>query len=236
MMYQYRVRSVDQLDTPERLSRDWLGAAGIHGLQWGSGANFMPACLNVDGAAITDAEGRETPIGRLSLCDDVYFYLRHDAANRLPIDDACVEWMYSEHFIEHLEPQQAIAWLTEARRILRSGGHIRISTPDLGKYIRAYADAADPFFEIHRERLRAIGMRQPAARPAWMINQIFYFWGHRWLYDLEELTYAAAAAGFPSHLVMQVGFRQGRLQEVADFDLDIRNDESLYVEITKPAN
>lgn len=233
-MYQYRVRSVNEFDSPERLSREWFATAGIHGLQCGSGANFMAACLNVDGAAIIDAEGRETPMGRVSLCDDAYCYLRCDAARRLPIDDACVEWVYAEHFIEHLEPKQAIAWLTEVRRVLLPGGLLRVSTPDLAKYIGAYTDAGDGFFETHRQRLQAIGMQQVARRRAWMMNQIFYFWGHRWLYDLEELTYAAAAAGFPSHLVAQVGFRQGRIPDVAGFDLDVRNDESFYVEITKP--
>jgi predicted SAM-dependent methyltransferase len=173
-------------------------------------------------------------VGCVSLCDNTYYYLRHDVKDRTPLDDACVEWVYAEHFIEHLDPKVAIAWLAEVRRMLKPGGFLRLSTPDLAKYMKAYCDPADRFFELHRDRLRTVGMPQPANRMAWMINQIFYFWGHRWLYDLDELTYAAAAAGFPSHCVAQVGFREGRLREVAEFDLAVRDDESLYVEITKP--
>lgn len=233
-MHQFRVQSVNELDSPSRLTREWFAAAGIRGLQCGSGANFMTACLNIDVAAIIDAEGRETPTGRVSLCDGVHRYLRCGAIDRLPIHDACVDWIYSAHLIERLEPKQAIAWLAEARRLLLPGGFIRISTPDLGKYLRAYNDSSDAFFATRRERLRAVGMRQTPDRPAWMINQLFYFWGRRWVYDIDELTYAAAAAGFPSHAVAQPGFREGRLPEVAAFDLDVSQDENLYVEITKP--
>lgn len=93
----------------------------MRGLQYGSGANFKASCLNIDAAVILDAEGREAPAGRVSFCDNAYFYLRHDVKDPLPLDDACVEWVYSEHFIEHLDPKQAIAWLTEVRRLLEPG-------------------------------------------------------------------------------------------------------------------
>lgn len=60
-----------------------------------------------------------------------------------------------------------------------------------------------------------------------MMNQIFRFWGHQWLYDFDEICFVANAAGFRREQIQRCAFRQGSLQEVAALDLAVRNDESL---------
>src|SRR5580765_443447 len=42
-----------------------------------------------------------------------------------------LDYVYGEHFLEHLDPDQAVAFLTQARACLRPGGRIRLSTPTL---------------------------------------------------------------------------------------------------------
>ena len=66
-----------------------------------------------------------------------------------------------------------------------------------------------------------------------MVNQIFQHWGHRWIYDFDELTFAARRAGFDPARATECRFRQGRVPEVCALDLLVRNDESLYVELTR---
>jgi hypothetical protein len=68
-------------------------------------------------------------------------------------------------------------------------------------------------------------------RPAFMINQLFYLYGHRWLYDLDELRYALARAGFESP-VRTRAFCEGARADVAALDRVFRRLETIYVEIT----
>ena len=73
------------------------------------------------------------------------------------------------------------------------------------------------------------------ARNAFMFNQIFYLYGHRWLYDLDEIRYALSEAGFASENVRLCAFQQGAKQDIADLDVTFRSDETIYVEVTAPA-
>jgi hypothetical protein len=68
-------------------------------------------------------------------------------------------------------------------------------------------------------------------RRAFMFNQIFYLYGHRWLYDLDELRYVLARAGFDPGAIRTCSFRTGAREDVAALDSVFRNDETMYVEV-----
>ena len=68
-------------------------------------------------------------------------------------------------------------------------------------------------------------------RRAWMVNQIFQYYGHQWIYDFDEVVHAASAAGFDPDRIVQKEYRSGMLKDVFMLDSDTRSDESLYVEI-----
>jgi hypothetical protein len=68
-----------------------------------------------------------------------------------------------------------------------------------------------------------------------MINQIFYHFGHRWIYDEAELRYALATAGFgPDCVVTRHEFQAGARPDVAALDTSFRRDETLYIEALVP--
>jgi hypothetical protein len=69
-------------------------------------------------------------------------------------------------------------------------------------------------------------------RGAFMFNQLFYVYGHRWIYDLEELQHVLTAAGFDPEGITVRAYRDGARQDVADLDQVLRNDESIYIEAT----
>ncbi len=81
--------------------------------------------------------------------------------------------------------------------------------------------------------MKALGLKQIHQRRAWMVNQIFQNWGHRWIYDLDELTFVARLAGFDPARVTECRFRQGPVPDLGALDLPVRNDESIYVEIVR---
>ena len=80
--------------------------------------------------------------------------------------------------------------------------------------------------------MRAFKDAEVPDRPGWMVNQIFFRWGHKWIFDFEEIRFAAEQAGFDPAGVIQRSFGEGSSGEVAAMDIQSRDDESIYVEIT----
>jgi predicted SAM-dependent methyltransferase len=226
-------RSVEALDHDLPLSSGLIRELGLRGINCGSGRLLERGWLNTDQARIQERDGREAAHGRLTRVDESIYYLRHDSTTPYPVEDETFDWAFSEHFIEHLPPEDAIAWLREVRRVLRPGGLVRVTTPSLARYARAYLDESDPFYAVNREalsNLRVFRDREVPDRRGWMLNNIFYNWGHRWIYDFGELKHALVTAGFEGETVVERGFHEGEVAEVAALDGEGRSHESIYVE------
>jgi hypothetical protein len=69
-------------------------------------------------------------------------------------------------------------------------------------------------------------------RKAFMFNQLFYLYGHRWIYDRDELRHVLSRAGFDQAAFRVCDFRQGERPDVAELDTTFRRDETIYVEVT----
>jgi len=76
---------------------------------------------------------------------DLYFpaELCLDLTRPLPIPDACADAIYSQHFIEHIEKEAAVRLIGECARVLKPGGWLRITTPDLEAHAREYLDEVE---------------------------------------------------------------------------------------------
>src|SRR3954447_12961209 len=212
-----------------------LEQLGIQGIHCGSARQLRPGWLNTDLLHLRgQRDGGEVQRGRIARVDGQFYYLEHDSTEPYPCEDASFRWAYSEHFIEHLTLDEVVVWLAEIRRILKPGGHLRLSTPDLGRYMAGYVDPENDFFARHRQALsgmRAFADKEVPDRPAWMVNQSFYRWGHRWLFDFDEVRHAGELAGFRPDAVTRRSFQEGAEAEVASMDLPARSAESLYVEL-----
>ena len=122
--------------------------------------------------------------------DPVRRAVRMDATQPWPFDSGSAEAVNSEHFLEHLPPEGARAYVREAFRVLRPGGVIRTSTPDLAGLCSAYADADPGVLDLHRSH------GYTARDHADLVNNYAYGSGHRHLYDLASLAALLADAGF----------------------------------------
>lgn len=120
-----------------------------------------------------------------------------DASRRFPIAADSFSYVFSEHVIEHLEFDEAAAMLRESARILKSGGRIRIATPDLARIIALYTQ---PTADAQQAYIRwVMDQFQPQVgeyNPAHVINQSFHGWRHKFIYDEPTLVKALKAAGF----------------------------------------
>ena len=160
---------------------DYLRDAASPKLQIGAGFNLLPGWLNT--TLYPFAKGA------------VYL----DASRRFPIPSASFAYVFSEHVIEHLEFEEAAMMLSESARILKSGGRIRLATPDLAQIIALYAlpraDAQQAYIRWIMDNFRPqIGEYNPAH----VINQSFHGWRHKFIYDEPTLVQALQGAGFAS--------------------------------------
>jgi predicted SAM-dependent methyltransferase len=230
-------QSVEVLPHEAPFSAALMRELGLGGIHCGSARNIHPGCLNTDLLRIGERDGRTTERGRLALVDDSIYFLEHDSTEPYPVEDGAFEWAYSEHFIEHLTLDEAIAWLQEIRRVLAPGGLVRVSTPSLALYLRGYVDPKHEFFVERREVMRGMRVfreREIPERDAWMVNNLFYQWDHQWLYDFDELRHVLVEAGFDPASAVERGFRESAIPAAGALDLEGRAYQSVYAEARTP--
>jgi predicted SAM-dependent methyltransferase len=227
----FRFDSLERIAVEPPLDAADLDGLGLRGLQFGCGDRLFPSCLNTDLCSLTDGSivtGRE----ELFKIDGTSWFVQLNACEPLPLPRRHFEWVYAEHFIEHLTLPEGISWLTQVRRLMAPGGVLRLTTPELRRYLEGYLDPDDRFYARHRERVVDLGLPEMEHRKAWMLNQIFQFYGHRWVYDADELRHALECAGFSAKTFEVCSVGQGSTPGVASLDNEMRNDETIYVEIT----
>ena len=87
--------------------------------------------------------------------------------------------------------------LSESARILKSGGRMRLATPDLAQIIAVYAQASAPAqLDYIRWIMDNFRPQVGEYNPAHVINQSFHGWRHKFIYDEPTLIKALEAAGF----------------------------------------
>jgi len=147
-----------------------------------------------------------------------------DLREPLPLPENSCSFIYSEHFLEHLDyPLHAEIFLKECYRVLEPGGVISIGVPDTEWPIAEYAGTrSDNYFKIAKERWHAKWCQTQMEQ----INYHFRQDGdHRFAYDFATLAQALSGAKF---------------QDVKrrDFDPDLDSADrklgTLYVSANKP--
>jgi len=91
-------------------------------------------------------------------------------------------YVYGEHFLEHLWPEEGLRFLCHAGNALRGGGTIRLSTPSLEWVIKTHF-----VFQCGQEE---------AIEGTIRMNLAFHGWGHRFLYSREMLRWILAGMGY----------------------------------------
>jgi predicted SAM-dependent methyltransferase len=158
------------------------------------------------------------------------FEIRHaNASHRIPHESASVDSIYSSHMIEHLDRREALCFLAECRRVLKPGGVLRLSAPNLRWSVLEYVekDRADEFvaqlqFDLDKPRGVVGRLRRLLSGGR----------GHHWMYDGPSLQRLVAAAGFADVEIVPSG--ETRLADPGELDLREREIESVYVEANRP--
>lgn len=127
-----------------------------------------------------------------------------DATRRWPVADNAVEYVCADNVVEHLTLPANRALFAEAYRTLRSGGRMRVVTPDIGALARLYLDGGDAAAPL-REELIAEGYSMQ--HQVDVLRFAFHDDGHHegYLWDEASLANELSAAGFVDLRVHEAG-------------------------------
>lgn len=114
-----------------------------------------------------------------------------DVTIGLPFND--VEYVFAEHFIEHLSFDDGLNFMRECRRVLAGDGILRLTTPNL-----------DWVMDTHYRRESWTGDAD-AIDSCFRTNRAFRGWGHQFLYNRQSLDAALRLAGFGSIEICSYG-------------------------------
>lgn len=201
--------------------------ATVERLHVGCGAIWVPGWLNI-GLLPSWMQ----PYGAVRNRDGA-LVLSLDISRGLPLDDARLEQVYASHFIEHLTFDKALAFLAECHRVLRPGGRIRLTCPDLELWARKYLEKDTAFLETY-ERSSAAGRKLPALHtPGQILMSQLHGWKHRWGYDAESLCEALERSGFRD--AKQRGYHDSEFSDIEQLEpaTPIRLLETLCVEAVR---
>lgn len=162
-----------------------------------------------------------------------------DVRKGLPFRDESVEYIFSSHLIEHLSKQGAIELLQECKRVLKSEGVVRISTPNLQIIVDEYLEGKgdrNTENELPADRLmHRLGLPVEETRKNLLTRlfdiTIFRMHDHKWLYDEQTLRKVFVEGGFEKDNIDRRSYQEGKLPDLTR--LDNREDHSIYMEAIK---
>jgi len=105
-----------------------------------------------------------------------------DVADSWPCSNI-LEYVYGEHFLEHLSVDSAFSFLDNAYSSMIVGGVLRLSTPSLEWVLSSH-------FSLDNKSSRDI-ISQTIG-----LNRAFYGWGHKFLYSKKMLEEILLSSGF----------------------------------------
>lgn len=178
-------------------------------LNIGCGTDYKKGWINIDNNS--DHNIKEL---------DINWDLRYP----LPVEDGTVDFIFNEHFIEHLTVAESRVALQEFKRLLKVGGVMRIAMPNLEDAVANYLDPKwrDKDF-VKRFNM---GFVKTGAE---LLNMNFSWWGHKWLYDWEELERRLVEADF-GHIKRE---RRGHSAHKDLQQLETREESTLIAEVSR---
>jgi SAM-dependent methyltransferase len=146
--------------------------------------------------------------------------LRADIREGLPLGDSSLGCIVAMHLLQDLAWGEIPVALRELKRILRSGGVLRLGLPDLDRAIDAYRRGDGSYFFVPDEDAETVGAK--------LVTQIVWYGSVRTPFNFEFASEVLATAGFRQ--IVRCAFRETRHGDPGIVELDNRERESLFVE------
>ena len=179
--------------------------------------------LNVGASPIWEQPGWHTLDHKLS--ENTEFGIAGDASN-IELPDQSCDIVFCSHVFEHIPHVKLPSIIAEMNRVLKTGGVLRVLTPDLAKIARAYVDGDEEFFKAalsEDESLRTdIGLGgtfmnfivspgQDTALLSRDLSTLIAGYAHLYSYDYKMLSTILQSLGFETR---QAVFNDSVLDEM----------------------
>jgi len=148
-----------------------------------------------------------------------------DATKRIPEKTSSVDVLYSSHMLEHIQPDDVEAFLSEARRILKPGAILRLAVPDVNYHVSNYLSHRDADLFIDALHLTKKKPESLAEKFRYLIVGDRH---HQWMYDGASLCRLLEKNGFERPAIQKAGFTT--IEDPGSLALDERVPESVFVE------
>ena len=201
--------------------RSWLGRSfksnkpklsnNENYLHLGCGANYLDGYINAD-----FFRGGFWKKKRLKIEWELDFRYPLNCSNNT------FDGIFTEHTLEHLYPDDAKRLLAELFRVLKPEALIRITVPDLEKYVKFYTKKYE-YIDVNK-----FNEQYPTGCSA--IRNTTQNYLHFSAWDFEELKRYLEEVGFRDVKKMEFGKTQN---EKLNLDLQARAWETLYLEAIK---
>ncbi|MFI0218255.1 class I SAM-dependent methyltransferase [Streptomyces lydicus] len=153
-------------------------------VQIGGGAHRLDGFYNIDAVPPAD--------------------LLWDVREGIPLHDATVEFLFSEHFLEHIDyPRSAKHYAREGHRVLAPNGQLVTGVPDAGYVLNQYPAGPEQAAQMIERWYAKRNCREDINTFLDLINYVFrdqdddpIYNPHYWAYDHEKLVQLFTEAGF----------------------------------------
>jgi len=199
----------------EGIRERYLASVTVPKLHIGGGPRHLDGWLNADIALLPGV-------------------LQMDATRPFPFADGTFDYVFTEHMIEHIPFEAAIWMLRECHRVLKSGGIIRVTTPNLAAIVGLYGNNQTQRQQDYLHWFCQTFLPDRPITPANAINAMFRQWGHQFVYDEGTLSSALSVAGFAGacrYELMQSGHQElTNLENVGRYPAGLLDFESIALE------
>lgn len=161
--------------------KQYLQTHSVRKLQLGASTHLLPGWLNTD------------------LCATRPGLVYLDVTRPFPLPDSGFDYVFSEQMIEHISYEQGQFMMRECLRVLKPGGTLRVSTPDLSISLQLYGEPQDGELRAYQNWFIRRELPHLAGNPnggVFILNMGFRAWGHQFLYDRATLSEALVQSGF----------------------------------------
>jgi len=130
-----------------------------------------------------------------------------DVTKPFPYFNNYFDYIFSEHLIEHLSYSNGCFMLCECNRVLKNNGKIRISTPNLSVLLSLYNKDLNDLQKRYINWIKKTFLSKVMSEhlSVHVINNAFYNWDHKFIYDDSLLIETLEKAKFVNVVKCNVG-------------------------------